>query len=167
VAQRKSFPPLLLIRLLETVQSFNVAVPSHGVQSFRNRLLQCGSLRGSQVLPANLLQLGLLSPQAYRSSQKPAPLTALHGVTTSFGHPPALVWGPPWLQLQICSTVDLHGLRWDSLPHHGLLQKLQGNFCSSGWSTFFPSSFTDLVQSRLSHVFLVLSPRYYVQRFSP
>ena len=37
--------------------------PFHGVQSFRNRLLQRGSPAGSQVLPANLLQRGFLSPR--------------------------------------------------------------------------------------------------------
>ncbi|KAK4826015.1 hypothetical protein QYF61_003788, partial [Mycteria americana] len=63
--------------------------PFHGVQSFRNRLLQRGSPTGSQVLPANLLQRGLLSPQVHRSCQEPAPARASHGVTASFGHPPA------------------------------------------------------------------------------
>jgi len=41
----------------------------HEVQSFRNRPLQCGSPIGSQALPANLLQCGLLSPLVYRSCQ--------------------------------------------------------------------------------------------------
>jgi len=39
--------------------------PSHRVQSFSNRLLQHGSPTGSQVLPANLLQRGLLSMGAH------------------------------------------------------------------------------------------------------
>jgi len=69
---------------------------SHGVQSFRNRLLQCGSPTGSQALPATLLLCGLLSPQVNRSCQEPAPARAPHGVTASFGHPPAPAWGPPW-----------------------------------------------------------------------
>ena len=70
--------------------------PIHGVESFRSTLLQCGSLVGSQVLPENLLQCGLLSPQIRRSCQEPAPARASHGVTASFEHPPALAWGPPW-----------------------------------------------------------------------
>jgi len=41
--------------------------PFHGVRSFRNRLLQHGSLTRSQALPANLLQHGLLSPGVHRS----------------------------------------------------------------------------------------------------
>ena len=65
------------------------------VQSFRNRLLQHGSPVGSQALPANLLQRGLLSPWVRRSCQEPAPARASHGVTASFGHPPAPAWGPP------------------------------------------------------------------------
>ncbi|KAM9655110.1 uncharacterized protein ACIBXB_008245 isoform 1-T1 [Morphnus guianensis] len=58
-------------------------------------LLQCGSPAGSQVLPENLLQHGLLSPRVHRSCQEPAPVQASHRVTASFGHPPAPAWGPP------------------------------------------------------------------------
>ena len=117
--------------------------PSHGVQSFRNRLLQRGSPTRSQALPANLLRRELLSPQVHRSCQEPAPAQAPYGVTASFRHPPALVWGPfHRLQVDICSTVDLHGLQEDSLPHHGLLHGLQWNLCS--WSTSCPSFFTNL-----------------------
>ncbi|KAK4816220.1 hypothetical protein QYF61_013458 [Mycteria americana] len=60
--------------------------PFHKVQSFRNRLLQCGSPMGSQVLLANLLLHGLLSPRVHRSCQEPAPAQASHGVTASFEH---------------------------------------------------------------------------------
>jgi len=69
--------------------------PSHGMQPFRNRLLQLESPMGSQALPANLLQRGLLSPRVCRSCQEPAPAWAAHKVTASFGHPPAPAWGPP------------------------------------------------------------------------
>ena len=48
------------------------------------------------------------------------------------------------LQVDICSTMDLHGLQGDSLPHHGLHHGLQGNLCSGAWSTSSPSFFTDL-----------------------
>uniref|UniRef100_A0A8C0C4D5 Uncharacterized protein n=1 Tax=Buteo japonicus TaxID=224669 RepID=A0A8C0C4D5_9AVES len=68
--------------------------PFHGVQSFRSTLLQRGSPTGSQVLPENLLH-GLLSPQIRRSCQEPAPARGSHGVTASFGNPPAPAWGPP------------------------------------------------------------------------
>jgi len=33
---------------------------------------------------------------------------------------------------------------WVSLPHHGLLHRLQENLFSDAWSTFSPSFFTDL-----------------------
>ena len=36
-----------------------------------------------------------LSPWGHRSCQEPAPARASHGVTASFGHPPAPAWGPP------------------------------------------------------------------------
>jgi len=133
--------------------------PSHEVQSFRNRLLQGASPMGSQVLPEHLLQHGLLSPRRHRFCQEPAPLWAIHGVTASFGHPPAPVWSPPWA----AGGDLLHcGPPWaaeDSLPHCGLLHELQGNLCSSTWSTFSPSFFTDLrAASHFFHIFSLLSP---------
>jgi len=48
------------------------------------------------------------------------------------------------LQVDICSIVDLHGLEGDSLPHHGLHHRLQGNLCSGAWSIASLSFFTDL-----------------------
>jgi len=59
-------------------------------------------------------------------------------VTASFRHPLALMWGPfHGLQVDMCSTVDLHGLQGDNLPHHGLQHELQGKtFCSGISSTF-------------------------------
>jgi len=85
--QRESFPRAAALH--ELPQG-----PSHRVQYFRNRLLQRGSPTGSQALPANLLQRGLLSPQVRRSWQEPAPAQAPHGNTVSFRHPPAAAWGP-------------------------------------------------------------------------
>ncbi|KAK4831212.1 hypothetical protein QYF61_016049 [Mycteria americana] len=91
--------------------------PFHRVQSFRNRLLQCGSPTGSQVLPANLLQRGVLSPQVHRSCQEPAPAWASHRVTASFRHIHLLWCGVLHrLRVDICSTINLHGLQGDSLP---------------------------------------------------
>jgi len=121
--------------------------PFLGVQSFRNRLPQRGSPMGSQALPANLLRYGLLSPQVHRSWQEPAPAWgSLRGHSLFRAHPPALVWGPfHRLQMEICSTVDLHGLQEDSLPHHGLHHELQGKTpCLGIWSTSSPSFFADL-----------------------
>ena len=113
--------------------------PFHRVQSFRNRLLQHG----------------LFSPWVHRSCQEPAPVQAFHKVTASFGciH---LLWHGVLHRLQegICSTMDLRGLQWHSLPHHCLLHRLQGNLCSSAWSTSFLSFFMTLVSAGLflSHV---------------
>jgi len=71
----------------------------HGVQSFRNRLLQRGSTTGSHVLPANLLQHGLLSPQVL-------------AVTCSKTGSP---WGHSLLQASTCSGVrSFTGCRWMS-----------------------------------------------------
>jgi len=100
---------------------------------------------GSPALPTNLLQRGLLSPQVCRSWQKPPLARAPHGVTVSFRHPRAPAWGRfHGLQVEICSTVDLHGLQGNSLPHHGLHHKLQGKaLCSDLSGTSSPPSFTD------------------------
>jgi len=117
-----------------------------------HELPQCGSLpqgavpqeqaapawvpTGSQALLADLLKHGLLSLWVRRSWQEPAPAWAPHGVTASFRHPPAPAWGPfHRLQVEICSTMDLHGLQGDSLPHHGLHHKLQGKTLCSGISS--------------------------------
>jgi len=85
---------------------------------------------------------------------------APHGITASFRHPSALVWGPfHRLQVEICSTMDLYGLQGHSLPYCGLHHRLQGrNLCSCAWSTAFPS-FTDLGVCRLvfSHIVTLLS----------
>lgn len=35
------------------------------------------------------------------------------------------------LQMELCSTTDLHGLWVDSLPHNGLHHELQGNRSSA------------------------------------
>jgi len=53
------------------------------------------------------------------------------------------------LQVVICSTMDLRGLQGHSLLHHGLHHKLQGNLCSSAWSTSSPFFFTDLGVNRV------------------
>jgi len=78
--------------------------PFHGLQSFRNRLHQRGSPVESQVLPANLIWHGLLSPRVHRSCQEPAP---------SAGSPQ----GHSLLQASTSSSVGYSmGCRWISAP---------------------------------------------------
>jgi len=49
------------------------------------------------------------------------------------------------VQEDICSTMDLHGLKGDSLAHLSLQQGLQGNTLCYGISSIsFPSFFIDL-----------------------
>jgi len=116
------------------------SVRSLSWETVLHKLPQRGSPTGSQALPANLLRRRLLSPLVCRSQQEFAPVPAPHGFTASFTHPPALAWGPfHGLQVDICSTMDLHGLQGDNLLHHGLQHELQGKtLCSGVSSTSFP-----------------------------
>jgi len=119
----------------------------HGVTSPASKpaLVWAPLSTGPQVLPVNLLQHGLLSPQGHGSCQEPAPVWASHGVTVSFRCIHLLQRGVlPGLQVDICSTVDLRGLQRHSLPHRGLLHGLQGKLCSSAWSASSPCFVTDL-----------------------
>jgi len=73
------------------------------------------------------------------------------------------------LQADICSTVDLYGLQGHSLPHHGLLHRLQGYLCSGIWSTSSLSFFTDLGVCRATSLtfFSTLSLAVAAQHFLP
>jgi len=63
----------------------------------------------------------------------PARSLLQHGVYTGSQPPsgiPLLWWEVlPTLQVEICSTLGLHRLWGHSLPHHGLLHRLQGTAC--------------------------------------
>jgi len=105
--------------------------PFQGVQTFRNRLFQREVPPGSQALPENLLQSGFLSPWVCRSWQESTPAWAPHRVTASFRHTSAPAWGPfHQLQVDICTTVDLHGLQGNNLTHHGLITSCKGRISS-------------------------------------
>ncbi|XP_063187185.1 uncharacterized protein LOC134513912 [Chroicocephalus ridibundus] len=118
--------------------------PFHRVESFRKRLLQHGSPTGSQILPANVIQHGLLSPWGHRLCWEPAPAGDLHGDTASFKCIYLLRCGVLHrLQVDFCSATNLQDLQGDSLPHHALHHMLQGNLCSGTWSTSPCSFFTD------------------------
>lgn len=81
--------------------------PFHRVQSFRKRQLQCGHPTGSQVLPTNPLQHGLLPPWGHRSCQQTCP-------SACFPQGDSLFRTHPTGCRSICSTADLHGLQGDS-----------------------------------------------------
>ena len=143
--------------------NFTSVSPFHRVQYFIN----CSSVSpaGSQVLPANLLQCGFLSLSLSLSTGS----QVLPGTCSSTGFP----WGHRLIWASTCSgMVSSVGCRWisaplwtsmgwqgDSLPYHGLLHRLHGNFCSSTWSTSSPSFCTDLGVCRVdSHTVSLLSP---------
>ena len=104
-----------------------------------------------------------------RGVTSPARSLLQHGLSTGsqppLGHIPLLQHGVfHGLQVDVCSTINLHGVQGDSLPHHGLPHGLQGNLCSGAWSTSSPSFFTDLGVCRvvsltysLSHILSPLS----------
>jgi len=121
-----------------------------------HKLPQCGSFPQGAVLQEQATPAwvphGVTNP-----ARKPAPVWAplstgpqvLAGACSSVGSPwdhsflqastCSGVGSLPRVQVDICSTLDLHGLQGDSLPHHGLHHKLQGKtFCSGIWSTSFP-----------------------------
>ena len=99
--------------------------PSHRVQPFKNRLLQHESPPGSQVLPANLLQHGLLFPWGHRSCQEPAPAQVLRGVTAFFGHIHLLWHGVPSTGCRWISNITNQSTRWSWQQMHGRPQIVQ------------------------------------------
>jgi len=125
--QRESFPhAAVLHRLSQHVslpqgaalqeQAAPVWVP-HGVTSPASKPAQVWAPLSTGPARA-LLKQGLLS----MGSQPPSGIHLLwRGVLHG-------------LQVDICSTMDLHGLQGDNLPHHDLLHKVQANLCSSAWS---------------------------------
>ncbi|KAK4810648.1 hypothetical protein QYF61_007385 [Mycteria americana] len=132
--------------------NFSNVGPSHGLQFFMN-CSSVGSFHRVQSFRNGLLQCGLSM-----GSQLPSGHIHLlrHGV----------LYG---LQEDICSTVDLHGLQGDSLPHHGLHHELQGNLCPGAWSTSSSSFFTDLGVCRVVSLTYSHSsfPAAVVQQFLP
>ena len=99
--------------------------------------LQCESFPRAAVLH-KLLQRGSL-PQGAVLQEQAAPAWVPHGVTSP-ARKPVLAWAPlstgPQDLPGACSSMGLLQA-WgpprtvgDSLPHHGLLHRLQGNFCS-------------------------------------
>ncbi|KAK4825359.1 hypothetical protein QYF61_026878 [Mycteria americana] len=96
--------------------------PPWGHKSCQQTCSSMGSsLHGSRGPARSLLQCGLPT-----GSQPPSGIHLLwRGVLHG-------------LQVDICSTMDLHRLQEDSLPHQGLHQGLQGNLCSA-YSSVLPT----------------------------
>jgi len=164
--------------------NFSSVSSSHGLQFFTN----CPSVQGCSLSRTGCSSVGpawdhkscqqtsssmgsFLSPWVHRSCQESAPAQASHRVTASFRHTSTLVWGPfHELQVDIWSTMDLHGLQVDSLPHHGLHDGLQGKISASVTEAPPPppSSLT-LVSAEwsLSHSLTPLSRLLFHSRFFP
>ena len=136
-----------------------------GVPPTEDKLLQGRSFPQAAVLH-KLDQHGPF-PQSAVLQEQTSPAWVPHRVLPENLLQCGVSMGCNFLQsISTCSTVDLHGLQGDSLSHHGLLHRLQGNICSGAWSTSSPSFFTDLdvwriVSLTFSHsslpVFLTLS----------
>ena len=77
-SQYSTAPVLGLSHKRQSSMKFSNMSPFHGVQSFRNRLLQRGSSTSSQVLSANQLQHDLLS-MGHRLMVVSAPVTISMG----------------------------------------------------------------------------------------
>lgn len=73
------------------------------------------------------------------------------------------------LQLEIYSTMDLHGLQRDSQPHRGLYDGLQGNHFPAPGAPLPPPSSLILLSAELFHIFFLLSLAVVavVQQFFP
>ena len=137
----------------------------HGVQSFRNRQLQCGSPMRSQVLPQNLLLHGPLSighapARNLLQLRLSMSCSCLQGVFTC-----SWVGSSTVYSVDVCSTVVFHGLQGDNYDLH---QKMLSNPCSGACSTSSLSLLCQLGICRaFSLIFYHLSLRDAARHFLP
>lgn len=97
--------------------------PLHGVQSFRNRLLHCGSLIWHSSCQKKLSELFCM---VHSSCQDPAPVWVLHGLQLPSGHIHFL-WHGVFRGLR-CEYLLWHGHPWAVWgQHRALLHRLLGN----------------------------------------
>lgn len=80
----------------------------------------CFSVAPPQLLPADLLQSGLLSLWGHRSCQEPTPIWVF-SFTPSCRHPPALEWGPAGAACSYWVAFFLQpaNLWWCAAAHRG------------------------------------------------
>ena len=120
--------------------------PPRGHKPFQQTCSSMGSSLHRSTGPAR----SLIQHELPTGSQPPSGIHLLwHGVLHR-------------VQVDIWSTMDLHGLQGDSLSHHGLLHKQLGNLCSSAWSTSSPPSSLTLMPAEFS----LLSPAANVMQAS-
>lgn len=110
---------LLLLLRPQVEESHTLLIPKEAVQHYHlqsepfpwatalHKLLWCGSPLGSQVLPVNLFQCELISPQGHKSHPEPVPAWAFHR------HPPAPVWvsskGCRWISTSLWINTGCRG----------------------------------------------------------
>lgn len=105
-----AIPSSLRSRVLTLFPFFTRGSPFHRVQSFRNRLLQCVSLMGSQVLPKLCSSLGF----SLHGPTGPATSLLHFGFPKGSQPPLSRVLGPPWAP---GGSLLHHGPLWAAGAH--------------------------------------------------
>lgn len=111
--------------------------PSHGLHSFRNRVLQHVTLTGSKLLTSRSCSLYRTTGSAKNFLQY-----GPHMGSNCPSEIHALVWNRPGAVERLLHHGPPGAAR-AQLPHHGLYHSLQGDHFSCTWNTSH-SSFTDL-----------------------
>lgn len=110
--------------------------PLHRVPSFRNRVLQCGSTKGSQFLPENLFLQGLLS-LGNSFCQEPAPVCSFpQSASTCSGVVASL--GCRWISAALLTSMGCRGTVCLTMVFMGCR-----GICSGTWNTSPPPFFID------------------------
>lgn len=126
----ESLPWKTVLRELLYHGSFPQAVVLHKL--LQHRSFPQGPVIQKQTAPAWVTH-GVTDP-----ARKPSPAwTPLHGVDSPVRSLLQLRLCMD-CRLDICSTVDFHGMQENNLCHPGLHHRLQGNLCSGIWTTSSP-----------------------------
>jgi len=122
---RLNFSPSFLTLLLPLSPQVCQGGRNGGLQSVHNTISAAPSSSHFFPTPVWILSMGYSPSRADCSCMGCSPWTTV----------PARKPAPLWV---------LYRMQGDNLCHHGLLHGLQGNFCSSTWSTSSPSFSFDL-----------------------